>query len=206
MPTFADRLIEQVVNNPGISDRELTDALVGKRNHPSQVNQEARLLEGRGILIRRKREDGVFRNYPAGSATVAVKPDKAPVIERTPERLSEDELKEALRTWLTCNGWSVRAAWGKSRGIDIKAERDGLRWIIEVKGLGSRQPMRVNYFIAILGETLQRMDDSNAKYSIALPDVPQFRGLWNRLPALAKHRTTISALFVSSEGDVVEES
>jgi len=29
--------------------------------------------------------------------------------------------------------------------------------------------MRVNYFLGVLGETLQRMDDAQAKYSIALP-------------------------------------
>ena len=64
--------------------------------------------------------------------------------------------------------------------------------------------MRVNYFIAVLGETLQRMDDANAKYSIALPDMPQFCGLWNRLPRLAKDRTRISMLFVDPDGRVRE--
>ena len=37
--------------------------------------------------------------------------------------------------------------------------------------------MRVNYLISMLGETLQRMDDPDAKYSIAIPDVQQFREL-----------------------------
>jgi hypothetical protein len=31
------------------------------------------------------------------------------------------------------------------------------------------------------GELLQRMDDSNAKYNIALPELPQFRNLWLKL-------------------------
>lgn len=64
--------------------------------------------------------------------------------------------------------------------------------------------MRVNYFLAILGELLQRMDDPNAKYSIALPDFPQFRRLWNRLPELAKVRTGITALFVDTDAIVQE--
>jgi hypothetical protein len=63
--------------------------------------------------------------------------------------------------------------------------------------------MRVNYFVAILGEMLQRMDDPNARYSIALPDLAQFRGLWERLPRLAKTRTRISALFVDAKGHVL---
>lgn len=35
------------------------------------------------------------------------------------------------------------------------------------------------------------MNDSEARYSIALPDLEQFRRLWERLPKLAKERTTI---------------
>ena len=73
-----------------------------------------------------------------------------------------------------------------------------------MKGGGSLDPMRVNYFLAVLGEALQRMDDPAARYSIALPDMKQFRGLWSRLPALAKTRTQITALFVAPSGDVVE--
>jgi len=62
----------------------------------------------------------------------------------------------------------------------------------------------VNYFIGILGETLQRMNDPASKYSIALPDVQQFRRLWDRLPRLAKQRTQITALFVNADGQVIE--
>jgi len=66
--------------------------------------------------------------------------------------------------------------------------------------------MRVNYFLSILGELLQRMDDPDARYSIALPDMKQFRRLWQRLPDLAKSRTEISALFVDGSGRVEEVS
>lgn len=64
--------------------------------------------------------------------------------------------------------------------------------------------MRVNYFLGVLGELLQRMSDPEAKYSIALPDLPQFRRLWDRLPAQAKGRTGISALFVNDSGRIEE--
>jgi len=115
---------------------------------------------------------------------------------------SEDQVKKALERWLSAQGWSLEIAWAKARGIDIHAKRNNERWIIEAKGGGSLQPMRVNYFLGVLGETLQRMDDPDAAYSIALPDVKQFRGLWSRLPKLAKERTRITALFVSENGDV----
>lgn len=84
----------------------------------------------------------------------------------------------------------------------IHAVRNEVDWIIEVKGLGSLPAMRVNYFISMLGETLQRMAGANARYSIALPDIAQYRGLWHRLPALAKERTQITALFVAADGTV----
>ena len=64
--------------------------------------------------------------------------------------------------------------------------------------------MRVNYFLGVMGELLQRMNNPDAKHSIALPDLPQFRKLWSRLPALAKQRTGISALFVDASGRVEE--
>jgi hypothetical protein len=205
MPSLADRLLDLVHQRPGASDRELTDALLGAGKHPSRVNQEARLLEGRGQLLRQLRPDGVTGNYIPNLAALPVVAAEAIVIPPTPERLSEDELKESLRRWLEASGWSVRVAWRKARGVDIEAERAGSRWLIEVKGHGSLQPMRVNYFLMILGETLQRMSDPEAKYSIALPDIAQFRGLWQRLPALAKQRTGISALFVTPDGRITED-
>ena len=119
------------------------------------------------------------------------------------DALSEDEIKEVLVEWLEKDGWKSKVAWGRTQGIDVDAEKGKNRWIIEVKGPGSRPQMRVNYFIAILGETLQRMNDSSAQYSIALPDLQQYRRLWDRLPVLAKSRTGISILFVSVDGEVI---
>jgi hypothetical protein len=49
------------------------------------------------------------------------------------------------------------------------------------------------------------MTDREAKYSIAVPDIPEFRNLWRRLPAEAKSRTRITALFVEEAG-VAEET
>ena len=202
MPPFADDLIKMVNESPGMTDRELTDILKGKNVHPSQVNQEARRLEQRGLLIRKPRNDGFFGNYPSVPGGHVDETPITPQIAQTAEGLSEDEVKSHLAAWLKEQGWESKVAWGKSRGVDILATKAEQRWIIEVKGLGSLQPMRVNYFIGMLGETLQRMADPTAKYSIAMPDVAQFRGLWERLPQLAKQRTQISALFVTSKGAV----
>ncbi|MGB8951374.1 MAG: hypothetical protein WCC06_01720 [Candidatus Aminicenantales bacterium] len=133
-------------------------------------------------------------NYPGDVDLLRVGPAPNRNKNYDVDALSEDEIKKVLDDWLTANVWTNKVIWGTIRGIDIEAKRGHERWIIEVKGPGSRQPMRVNYFLSILGETLQRMDDPKAKYSIALPDLKQYRGLWERLPKLAKSRTTISLL------------
>lgn len=114
--------------------------------------------------------------------------------------LSEEEVKKFINDYLSERGFHTTVAWRHSRGADIVAQKGDERAIIEVKGCGSRQPMRVNYFLAILGEILQRMDDSDCSYYIALPYMKQYLNLWNRLPELAKNRTKIQMIFVDNEG------
>jgi hypothetical protein len=65
MTQFQQSLEKCVEKSPSISDRQLSDMLLGKGVHPSRVNQEARLLVSRGILRRERREDGRIGNYPA---------------------------------------------------------------------------------------------------------------------------------------------
>lgn len=199
--TLKERILVAVTQTPGMTDRELADQLLGVGSPQQSVNQAARLLESAGAVLRVTRPDGKIGNFPSGAQPPAVvRVDYQPVVSSGD--LSEDEVKRAVRNWLEQSGWTVEVRWGRERGIDVEAALDGKRWVIEAKGCGSRQAMRVNYFIAMLGETLQRMDDADARYSIALPDMQQFRRLWDRLPALAKSRTGISAIFVGADGSV----
>lgn len=202
MPSLPDQILEAISKTPGMTDREITNLLRG-RNAPQQpVNQSARALEAKGYLTRKKRADNLIGNFVGDTEvpTSASAPRSQP--NHDLDALSEDEIMKVLVDWLNKDGWNIEVAWGKMPGIDIDAKRGSERWIIEVKGPGSRSPMRVNYFIGILGEALQRMIDPNARYSIALPDLRQYRGLWERLPRLAKSRTTISLLLVSKSGQI----
>jgi len=201
MPSLPEEILEAVAKWPGMTDREMTNQLRGRSAQQQPVNQAARALDAKGQLLRKKRDDGLIGNYP-GNAIVQVVTPKPGTKNHDVEALSEDEIKKVIDDWLKADGWTTDVAWGRAQGIDIDAKRGNERWIIEVKGPGSRSPMRVNYFLGILGETLQRMDDPNAKYTIALPDLNQYRGLWDRLPALAKSRTNISLMLVSLAGDI----
>lgn len=112
MALFAADLIKLVNESPGMTDRELTDVLKGKGVHPSQVNQEARHLEQKGLLVRRPRNDGFVGNYPSAPEGEAAQTPEKPKIARTAEGLSEDEVKVHLAAWLQAQGWEARIAWG----------------------------------------------------------------------------------------------
>ena len=70
MASVAEKLKAAVSSNPGETDRFYSEHL---KLHQSQVNQESRLLAGRGELVRKKRPDGRFGTYPARTALHVVR-------------------------------------------------------------------------------------------------------------------------------------
>ncbi|WFU41792.1 hypothetical protein QA640_04580 [Bradyrhizobium sp. CB82] len=209
MGALSDRILKIVSQQPGIPDRWLAELLFGPGTAQQRVNGECRSLAAKGLLERAQRADGLIGNFVTteqSSASVVVEGQEMPPApyphSTSAPFMSEDVLKKMLQSWLITQGWTVEVAWARAPGIDIHARQGGRRWIIEAKGEGTLAPMRVNYFLGVLGETLQRMTDPQAAYSVAFPDLKQFRGLWARLPNLAKERTKISALFVSHGGNI----
>lgn len=198
--------MDLLIDKEGLTDREITNVILGVNEPQQAVNQVCRLLTSKGIIRRIIRRDGLIGNYIIAKETVQKSSplNQTKQVEIRSSIFKEDNLKQILKDFLHADGWETQIAWGRTPGIDINANRGTQRWIIEVKGLGSLNPMNVNYFLAVLAETLQRMDDPNAKYSIALPDVKQFRNLWDRLPLLAKQRTGITAIFIDELGRINE--
>lgn len=191
--SLKEDILAELKSSP-MSDRELTDKLIGA-NAPQQIiNQACRQLAEKGLIARTAPP---IKNIITGSEYIP------PIIHTgAAAPLSEETIKQMLNDYLISQGWQTDVAWGGSHGIDIDARRGSERWIIEIKGCGSLNAMRVNYFLSVLGELLQRMDDPVARYSIALPNIQQFRNLWARLPELAKRRTTIDAILVSEDGRI----
>jgi len=120
--------------------------------------------------------------------------------------LPERRIRSILDSFLTSQGWICEVAGTTNHGIDIEAKRGTERWVIETKSSEDTTHDIINSFVSSLGEILQRMDDRNCKYSVALPDTKPFRRLWERLPVLVKKKTGITALFVSQTGTVKELS
>ncbi len=200
--TLAERIVTLLKENPGLSDRQITDNLFGVDKPQQPVNIVCRNLEKKGVLTRWKVDRNPVRNYLTGQELIVLSPKSQ--MRDDENHISEDAIKEVLENWLIAQGWKVKIAWGRNHGVDIEATNENQKWLIEVKGQGSQNAMRVNYFLGILGETLQRMEDPQTKYSISLPDIQQFRNLWSRLPYLAKSRTEITAIFVDKDGNVNE--
>ena len=117
---------------------------------------------------------------------------------------SVNRIKYLLKNYLISEGWSVKIKRRFNFSFDIEAMRDKQRWIIEINSTGSAA--LTESFVAAIGEVIQRMDidDHNIKYSVAFPDNIPFRRLWERLPALAKKKIGITALFVEETGNVIE--
>jgi hypothetical protein len=123
----------EVDASPGLTDREITNRIVGVSAGQQAVNQAARNLETAGRLIRRQRPDGKVGNYP-GSVTVVG--DTKLQTSAGVAGPSEDDIKRAVEAWLVQRGWRVEVKWGRAQGIDIEATRGSERWIIEAKGCG----------------------------------------------------------------------
>jgi len=204
MATVRERICELLRRKPGLTDSEIVKEL-GLSRH-QHANNEARNLEREGVVMRVKVR-GLIRNYLVKRESDVPEGDtKAEDISHTAalKATSEDEVKIRLQKWLQSKGWGVAVTMGNERGPDIVAEKGRMRWLVEVKGSGSRQQMNINYFLTVLGQILQRMEDGAVRYSVAFPDQPVYRRLWGRLPKIAKERTLVTALFVGTQGEVDE--
>jgi hypothetical protein len=113
--------------------------------------------------------------------------------------LTEDEVKSAVLAFLQARGYTdIKVAWGHQRGVDIDARGPDGRLLIEAKGDAPTPQMQGNYFLGTLGELLQRMDDSDASYGIALPDNNRSRMLIEKFPDLAVTRLRLRFYLVLS--------
>lgn len=196
MATLAERIMD-VIRDAPLDDDELTK-LLGVSSRQA-VNQVARLLESQGRVVRSRGADGKIVNSLPGTAPTG--PGRVVPRNRPRDLLTEDEVKKALDDHLTALGFEVMVAWGKAKGIDVDAQHaDGRRIVVEAKGeVGHNGAQQANYFLGALGELVQRMDDPNAAYALALPANKQYRGLVQRLPRHARERLGLAVFWVSRD-------
>ena len=95
--------------------------------------------------------------------------------------LDEETVKDSVAGFLRDRGYSVAVGKKRERGPDIRASREGLKLILEAKGEGTQNAMFNNFFVSVLGEILQRMNEQAAEYGIALPAHRKFARLIEEL-------------------------
>lgn len=219
MQTRRDEVLAYLTDQPeGADDDQIASALAIRRQ---EVNAICRRLADEGRVIRQIGGDGKLVNQRANLDTPEIHlAEPAPPLELPnitvagpivllhaeqealnlayPGELmvSEDTVKAVLRDVLEAQGWRTDVRFGHERGIDIAAERGNERLVIEAKGEGSRDAMRVNYFLGALGELLQRMEMPGPYYGLAFPAHRQLVRLALRLPPWIRGRLNLCFFFV----------
>ena len=146
--TVAERIIQELTNFPGLDDDELAKHLNKDRHH---INKCCHEMTNKGIIQRKKNpaKNDKICNYLKNDTVIHPIEKQAPT-QAHPAcsvKLQEEDIKHIINARLIADGWKTTVAWKYSHGVDIEAVKDGKRWLIEVKGPGSRNEMRVNYFI-----------------------------------------------------------
>lgn len=62
--TLKQQILGLLDEQPGLTDREITDRLKGKGTPQQPVNQACRQMFKRGQILRREGDDGLIRNFP----------------------------------------------------------------------------------------------------------------------------------------------
>lgn len=114
--TLTDRIITLLTEKDGLTDREITDILLGKNNPQQSVNQACRNLANRGLLRRVVRKDGLIGNFLTDDGLVvnSAQGNDSKITENTDSKLKEDYIKEVLQAYLHSEGWETQIAWGKN--------------------------------------------------------------------------------------------
>lgn len=171
MAPLADRIVDTLKVQSRALDDDERAAYPGVIRQA--VNQACRRLEREGIVERYVGPNNKIVSRLRSSKArriVAAPPASAPARPHDRTILSEDEVKEAVKTYLEAQGFEVTVAWARTRGADIVATRPGSRLVLEAKGQVLVQSQQANYFLGALGELVQRMNDADSTYGLALPD------------------------------------
>lgn len=217
-----DDVLRLLRNNPeGLTDNELGFALNRQQPH---INMVCRDLERQGI-VRRDKSYRPLRNTLIHDAAPRPRPSLQPVYQapRPPSQdgFWEGNVQGAIVGYLAGSGWSiVRVADTESRerGVDIVAERDGRRLLVEVKGWPSTTYARGDragqpkptlptvqagvWFAGAVHSALKlREMHADAQVALGFPDVPRYRTLLGEI-AGALRNLELGVLLVGDDQSV----
>jgi hypothetical protein len=218
--TVSDDVLRALRARPaGMTDAELA-AMFGKRHQ--HINQTCRTLASQGLITRDNSHGGVVNRVigdtPQPPATVV---RSAAQSYDEQEWAWEGNVQSCVVTYLAANGWSILRVADtaqRERGVDIIAERDGQRLLIEVKGwpsstyargerAGQPKPTQptlqaTHWFAEAMTSLIRRGADLGSRLAMGLPDMPRYRVLLGET-RWALNRLDITVYLVTAEGAVM---
>jgi hypothetical protein len=215
--TVADDVIRALRARPaGMTDAELSAMLVKRHQH---INTTCRQLADQGLIVRDTSHGGIV-NRLRGDV-----PPQVRVADGEPPSTAsgwawEGNVQSCVATHLAATGWSIiRVAdtAQRERGVDIIADRDGRRLLVEVKGwpsstyargerAGQPKPTQpglqaTHWFAEGLTTLIRRGAESGARLALALPDMLRYRTLLAEA-GWALDRLDIRVYLVTADGAV----
>ncbi len=215
--TVADNVIRALGAHPaGMTDAELATVLAKRHPH---INTTCRLLADQGLIVRDTSHGGIV-NRLRGDPPPLVRVARREPSSAASEWAWEGNVQSRMATHLAGTGWStIRVADTalRERGVDIIAERDGQRLLLEVKGwpsstyargerAGQPKPTQPTtqagvWFAEGLTTLIRRGIEPRSQLAMALPDMPRYRNLLAEA-AWALDRLNITVYLVTADGTV----
>jgi hypothetical protein len=214
--TVTDDVIRALGTRPaGMTDAELATMLAKGHQH---INQTCRHLADQGLIVRDATHGGIVNRLPGDAPPVRV-------AQREPSSTAsewawEGNVQSRVATHLAATGWSIiRVAdtAQRERGVDIIAERDGQRLLVEVKGwpsttyargehAGQPKPTQpglqaTHWFDEGVTTLIRRGIEPGSRLALALPDMPRYRTLLAEAD-WALDRLDITVYLVTADGAV----
>lgn len=215
--TPADDVLRALGARPaGMTDAELATMLA--KGHP-HINQTCRRLADQGLIVRDTSASGIVNRF-RGDAPAPVRVAQREPSSTASEWAWEGNVQSRVATRLAATGWSIiRVAdtAQRERGVDIIAERDGQRLLVEVKGrpsstyargelAGQPKPTQPStqagvWFAEGLTTLMRRGIEPRSRLAMALPDMPRYRNLLAEA-GWALDRLDITVYLVAAAGAV----
>jgi hypothetical protein len=216
--TVADDVLRALRARPnGMTDAELA-ALLRKRHQ--HINQTCRTLADRGLLIRDDAYGGIINKVSGVTAERQTREPRPPAGSTAQEWTLEGNVQSRMVSHLAKVGWSIIAVANtaqRERGVDIIAEVDGRRMLVEVKGWPSTTYARgeragqpkptppsmqaTHWFAELLTSLIRRGAEGGSRLAMGLPDMSRYRNLLGEA-AWALERLGITVYLVAADGAV----
>jgi Holliday junction resolvase-like predicted endonuclease len=216
--TVADEILRELGAHPeGMSDADLASTL-GKRHQ--HINQTCRNLASQGLIVRENSYRGIVNKRSSDWPVPPAREPRAAAPTTSQDWAWEGNVQSRVATHLAANGWSIiRVAdtASRERGVDIIAERDGQRLLVEVKGwpsstyargdrAGQPKPTQptlqaAHWFAEALTSLIRLGAEPESRLAMGLPDMPRYRVLLGDA-AWALDRLDITVYLATADGAV----